>query len=131
MAKAPKRSLSRRDEQVMRVIWERGPCTAEDVRNALKRKHPLKDSTVRTILRRLEAKGYLAHRTQGRTYVYRTLIAAENAAAEVVRQLVQRLCNGSVEQLLVGMVNRKVVTADALESLAQKIAALEDEMEES
>ncbi len=131
MARAPKRSLSRRDEQVMRVIWERGPCTAEDVRNALKRKHPLKDSTVRTILRRLEAKGYLAHRTQGRTYVYRTLIAAENAAAEVVRQLVQRLCNGSVEQLLVGMVNRKVVTADALESLAQKIAALEDEMEES
>ena len=64
----------------------------------------MKDATVRTILRRLEEKGYVTHRVEGRTYIYRGLERPEKAAVSAIRQLLDRFCGGSVEQLLVGMV---------------------------
>ena len=55
----------------MAAIWERSSATAEDVREALASQHPMKDSTVRTVLSRLEDKGYLEHRVEGRTNIYK------------------------------------------------------------
>jgi BlaI family penicillinase repressor len=121
MARPMKRSMSPLEDTVMRVIWARGPCTAEDVRQALVRKQPMKDSTVRTVLSRLEEKGYLVHEVVGRTYVYRERVPAQKAAAQAVRQIVDRFCKGSVEQLLLGMVNDRILTAEQLEELARKI----------
>ena len=121
MARPMKRSMSPLEDTVMRVIWARGPCTAEDVRQALLRKQPMKDSTVRTVLGRLEEKGYLVHEVVGRTYVYRERVPAQKAAAQAVRQIVDRFCKGSVEQLLLGMVNDRILTAEQLEELARKI----------
>jgi predicted transcriptional regulator len=85
----------------------------------------MKDSTVRTILRRLEAKGYVSHEISGRTYVYRPQLPARRAATQAVRQIVDRLCEGSVEQLLQGMVSDRIVTAEQLKELARKIAQAE------
>jgi BlaI family penicillinase repressor len=121
MARPMKRSMSPLEDTVMRVIWARGPCTAEDVRQALLRKQPMKDSTVRTVLGRLEEKGYLVHEVAGRTYVYRERVPAQKAAAQAVRLIVDRFCKGSVEQLLLGMVNDRILTAEQLEELARKI----------
>jgi BlaI family transcriptional regulator, penicillinase repressor len=125
MARPTKRSMSPLEDTVMRVIWARGPSTAEDVRQALSRKQPMKDSTVRTVLRRLEEKGYLAHEVSGRTYVYRVRVPALKAATQAVRQIVDRFCEGSIEQLLTGMVNDRILTAEQLEELARKIAEAE------
>jgi predicted transcriptional regulator len=97
------------------------------VRQALARKQPMKDSTVRTVLRRLEEKGYLSHEVSGRTYVYRERVPARKAATQAVRQIVDRFCEGSVEQLLLGMVDDRIVTAEQLEELARKIAEAEAE----
>ena len=69
----------------------------------------MKESTVRTILKRLEEKGYVEHRVEGRTNVYSGIDAPQNVAAKAVRQIIERFCGGSVEQLLVGMVNNDVV----------------------
>ena len=80
MARPAKRSMSPLEDTVMRVIWARGPCTADEVRQALSRKQPMKDSTARTVLRRLEEKGYLTHEVSGRTYVYRERVPARKAA---------------------------------------------------
>jgi predicted transcriptional regulator len=123
--------MSPLEDIVMRVIWARGPCTAEDVRQALARKQPMKDSTVRTVLRRLEEKGYLAHEVSGRTYVYRERVPARKAATQAVRQIVDRFCEGSVEQLLLGMVDDRILTAEQLEELARKIAEAEARGEEN
>ena len=125
MARPMKRSMSPLEDTVMRVIWARGPCTAEDVRQALLREQPMKDSTVRTVLGRLEEKGYLVHEVVGRTYVYRERVPAQKAAAQAVRQIVDRFCEGSVEQLLLGMVNDRILTAEQLEELARKITEAE------
>jgi predicted transcriptional regulator len=82
----------------------------------------LKDSTIRTILRRLEEKGYVTHRAEGRTYVYTGAEPPQDVAAGAVRQIIDRFCGGSVEQLLVGLVNNDVVGEEELERLAQRIA---------
>jgi predicted transcriptional regulator len=106
----------------MEIVWERGSVTAEEVRASLAQRHPMKESTVRTILKRLEEKEYVKHRVAGRTNVYSGLDAPENVAAKAVRQIIERFCGGSVEQLLVGMVANDVVDEEELQRLAQRIA---------
>ena len=86
----------------------------------------MKDATVRTILRRLEQKGYVTHRVDGRTYIYSGAERPQNVAVSAVRQIIDRFCSGSVEQLLVGMVDQEVVSRRELESLAKKIAQRKD-----
>ncbi|MGC9971410.1 MAG: BlaI/MecI/CopY family transcriptional regulator [Bryobacteraceae bacterium] len=114
--------LSGLEHLAMQFLWAHGPASAEQVREALALRRPLKDSTVRTILRRLEGKGYLTHRVEGRTYIYAGLEAPQSVAAGAVRQIIDRFCGGSLEQLLVGMVNNDVVDERELQRLAQRIA---------
>ncbi len=123
MPRKQKPALSDLENKVMGVVWEHGQATADLVRTEFEGSQPLKDSTVRTILRRLEEKGYLRHTTEGRTYLYVPTVASQNVAADAVRGIIERFCNGSVENLLVGMVDREVVSAATLQILAKRIAA--------
>ena len=108
------------EREVMQLVWAKGPVTAEAVREELARR--LKESTVRTVLRRLEEKGYVTHTVDGRTNVYAGIEGPQKVAAKAVRQIIDRLCGGSVEQLLVGMVANDVVDERELQRLAQRIA---------
>ncbi len=107
----------------MRMVWRQPDCTADDVRTALAADHPMKESTVRTLLRRLEAKGYVTHDVDGRTFRYRAVNAPEAVAASAVRRIIDRFCNGSVEQLLVGLVDSQIVDREELRRLAARIGA--------
>lgn len=113
------------ENAVMHVLWERGTATADDVRLALEKTRTLKESTVRTLLRRLEEKGLVDHAVDGRTFIYRPKVAAENVATQAVRGIIDRFCAGSVEALLSGMVDGELITADKLRQLADKIADAE------
>jgi len=125
MANRGKPQLSPLENEVMNVVWERGDATADDVRNALASARPMKDSTVRTLLRRLEEKGFVEHSVCGRTFHYTPKVAPQNVASNAVRGIIERFCDGSVENLLVGMVDSELVTADKLKGLAEKIAKAE------
>ena len=129
MAHKKKNQLSPLEDKVMQTVWDGGSVTAEDVRKALAKSdhksQPLKDSTVRTILRRLEEKGFVKHTTQGRTYVYSPKVASQIVATDAVRGIIERFCDGSVEDLLVGMVDNEIVSADKLKKLAERIAKAE------
>ena len=117
-----RKPLSNLEHEAMDFIWAAGePVTAERLREGLARR--LKDSTVRTVLRRLEAKGYLTHSVEGRTYLYRGVVARQNVAVRAVRQIIERFCGGSVEQLLVGMVDQEVLDRRELRRLAEKMAS--------
>jgi BlaI family penicillinase repressor len=118
----PIKGLGELEQAVLETLWESGDSTAEECREALMGTHPMKDSTVRTVLRRLEEKGYLTHEVRGRTYVYRPSEERQNVAARAAKQLVDRFCGGSVEQLLVGMVESDVLDPEELERLARRIA---------
>ena len=115
-------SLGEFEQLVMDYVWSQRSTTAEACREALLPRHAMKDSTVRTVLRRLEEKGFVSHEVEGRTYVYRAVQARRNIAARAVSHIVDRFCGGSVEQLLVGMVESDVLDGEELQRLAQKIA---------
>jgi len=129
-ARKHRKPLSNLEHLVMDAVWKRQPVTAEDVRAALAERHPMKESTVRTILKRLEEKGYLRHKVEGRTNIYIGADAPQNVAAKAVRQIIDRFCGGSVEELLVGMVANDVVDERELQRLAQRIARRKNREEE-
>ena len=118
-----KKPLSELEQSVMDHVWQAAPCTADTVREGLAAEHPLKDSTIRTVLSRLEAKGYVTHTVDGRTNLYRPCDPPQKVAAHAVRQIIDRFCSGSVEELLVGMVDDQVLDREELQRLALKIAA--------
>ena len=119
---APLKSLSELEHQLMDILWARGPATAEQIREALAPRNVLKDSTIRTILKRLQQKGYVQYTVAGKAFVYRGVEKPRNVAVQAVRQILDRFCNGSLEQLLVGMVENEVVDRAELRQLALKLA---------
>ena len=110
---------------MMQLIWQHAAnneaMSAEQVREELGR--PLKDSTIRTVLRRLEEKGYLTHSVENRTYLYRPAEARQMVAGRAVKRIIDWFCDGSVEALLVGMVDSDVLDKKELQRLADRIAA--------
>jgi predicted transcriptional regulator len=125
-AKRPRKPLSELEHLVMDVLWKRSESTAEDVREALSKRHPMKDSTARTMLKRLEDKGYVKRHVDGRTNVYRVSEPPGNLAVAAVQQIINRLCGGSVEQLIVGMVDREILDERELRRLAEKLRRRKD-----
>ena len=109
------------ERDILSIVWRLGNVTAEQVREELDR--PLKDSTVRTVLRRLEEKGYLAHTMENRTFFYQPAESRQKVAGRAVQRIVDWFCEGSVEELLVGMVDSKVLDRAELQRLADRIAA--------
>jgi BlaI family penicillinase repressor len=119
--KRPK-GLGEVEQMVMDYVWTHGPCSAESCREALADTRPMKDSTVRTILRRLEQKAFLSHEIDGRTFIYRAAENRQNVAVRAVKSIIDRFCGGSAEELVVGLVNSDVIDRHQLERLARKVA---------
>lgn len=117
--------LGELERSILQLIWQKGAedggVSAEQVREELGR--PLKDSTIRTVLRRLEEKGYLTHKIEGRTYLYSPAEARQVVAGRAVKRIIDWFCDGSVEALLVGMVDSQVLDKKELQRLADRIAA--------
>ncbi len=128
---ARQKPLGDLEQLVMNFLWSKGPTTAEAVREGLAGTRPLTDSTIRTVLRRLEAKRYVKHKTEGRQFVYSGVRQPRRVAAEAVRDILKRLCRGSMEELLAGMVDHRVVKSSELRRLAEKIEELDRERRKS
>jgi predicted transcriptional regulator len=112
--KAPLTDL---ESAVMQAVWDSGPSSVEAVHQIVSRKRDLKEATVRTLLRRLEHKGYLRHEEEGRAYVYHAIEPSSGIAARAVRQIIDRFCQGSVEELVSGMVDSNVLSTSELNRL--------------
>jgi predicted transcriptional regulator len=121
--------LGELEREVMHLVWLGGPLTAQEVGERLPRQ--LTDSTIRTVLRRLEAKGYVRHTVEDRAFVYRAAEPRAKVAATAVKHIVDWLCNGSVEELLLGMVDHAVLDPRQIQALAQAIKEAKDERAEN
>jgi len=124
MTDDPMPELGELERAVMQLVWARDSITAEAVRELLPRRP--KESTARTVLRRLEEKGYVTHTVEGRTYVFRAAKARRHVAAGAVRRIVDQFCNGSVEEVLVGMMDAKMFDKRQLDLLREKIEKAKD-----
>jgi BlaI family transcriptional regulator, penicillinase repressor len=113
--------LSSLERDVMRVLWDRGDVAADDVRQVLPR--ALKDATVRTVLRRLEEKGYVSHTVDGRSFVYHAVHQREAIAGSILRQFADAFFGNSVSALLVGLVETDALSAKDLQTAIQKVEA--------
>jgi BlaI family transcriptional regulator, penicillinase repressor len=115
------KNLGEVEQLVMDYIWAHGPSSSEACREALASSRPMKDSTIRTVLRRLEEKGYLTHEIQGRTFIYRAADARQSVAVRAVKSIIDRFCGGSAEELVLGMVDNAVLSRKQLERLTRRI----------
>ena len=116
------------EQFVMDFVWAHPDCTADTCREGLASQRRLKDSTIRTILRKLEEKGYVTHKVDGRTFVYRAVDTKRNVAVQAAQQLIDRFCGGSVEELLVGLVDNQLLEPKQLQRLAAKIASRKEKI---
>src|SRR5437899_11156769 len=92
------RDLSRRERQILDILYERGQATAADVQNALP--EPPSYSAVRALLRILEDKGHVRHLQDGPRYVYVPSVARENAKRSALRHVLRTFFDGSAEQAI-------------------------------
>jgi BlaI family penicillinase repressor len=107
------------EHELLTILWTYGEMTAFAVRKHVSRK--LKDPTIRTVLRRLEEKGYVTHTVVSGTFIYRSIDTAEAAAASAVQGIVDGYCGGSLERVLRGLIDAGFVDTTRLETLIGKL----------
>jgi BlaI family transcriptional regulator, penicillinase repressor len=105
------------ESELMQAVWNHGPCSVETVHRIISRTRALKEGSTRTLLGRLEQRGYLKHEVKDRAYIYSAVEPARNLAAKAVRQILDRLCQGSVEELMSGLVESKVLNNAEMDRL--------------
>ena len=112
--------LADREAEIMEVLWTHGPSTVAEVRDHLK--DNLAYTTVLTILRNLEGKGYLGHNEEGRAHRYLPLILREAAQRSALRDLATKLFSGSSSLLLTQLVRDEDLTEKDLERIRRLLA---------
>jgi predicted transcriptional regulator len=121
MPRRPSPALTDAEARVMAVLWERAQATVADVHAALRRKRPVSYSTVQTILRILEEKGYVSHEKVARAFIYRPRVDERQARRRALRHLVARLFNGSPSLLVLNVLEDDQIEADELNRLKKLI----------
>ena len=101
----------------MEIVWERGEVSVQEVRDVLSRTRQAARNTVRTLLERMEAKGWLKHRTEGRTFFYSTARPRHDAIGQKVREIVETVCGGSPEILVAALLDYRGLQPDELERI--------------
>ena len=121
------KNLGEVEQSVMDYIWSRGSTTAEACREALATTRPMKDSTIRTVLRRLEEKGFLRHTKakEGRAFVYRAVVDREQASRTAVRHLVSRFFRNSPELLVLNLLEDEELSRKELRRIRALLAGVE------
>jgi BlaI family transcriptional regulator, penicillinase repressor len=120
MARRTSPALTDAEARVMGVLWQRKAATVGDVVAAFK-KHPVTYSTVQTILRILETKGYVAHDKVERAFVYRPIVDQAQARRRALRHLVGRLFEGSPSLLVANVLDDESIDASELQRLKELI----------
>jgi BlaI family penicillinase repressor len=105
--------------QIMQVLWMRGRATAREITEELSRTKPIAHSTVQTLLRKLEAKGAVAHDVEDRTFVFRPLYQQSEVTQTATRDLLSRVFNGSVYGLVAHLLKHEPISEEELRRLRQ------------
>ncbi len=110
---------------IMRVLWDRGEAAVADVHEALHRERGLALTTIATMLRKLEQKGVVDHRSEGRQFIYRPLVEQHDVRRSMVREMTERLFGGDSTALVSHLVSEREIDAEDLPRLKRMIAAAE------
>ena len=108
----PDESLSPAQMEIMEIVWEKGEVAAAEVRRLLGDGRDLARETVRTMLERMEAKGWLKHRIVGRTFFYSAAVPRGATAGQKVIELIDTVCGGSPERLMTALLDYRGLSAE-------------------
>ncbi len=108
--KPPLPRLSPAQQELMDILWERGELSASEVGTILRPKRHLARNTVRTLLLRMEEKGWLTHREEGRAHRYSPAVPREATIGKKVIELIDTLCGGSPEALMSALLDHRGLT---------------------
>jgi predicted transcriptional regulator len=120
-------SLTNREADVMRVLWDHGPSVVAEVRERLT--DELAYTTVLTILRTLETKGYVAHEEEGRVHRYFAAVKEQAAQRSALRHLTHKLFNGSAELLFTHLVSDQKLSPEQIRRVRKLLAEKSDKEE--
>lgn len=112
-------TLTEAELRLMQVLWEKGPCTVQQVLEALSSKPSLAYNSVLTTTRILEKKGYVKHVKDGRAHVYAPLLGRKEATRSEIRHLVSRFFANSDEMLVLNILEDRGVDQEELTRLRQ------------
>ena len=110
---------------VLRALWSAREATVTEVHAAMQSERALAVTTVATLLKRLEARGILTHRTEGRQYIYRALVGADEVGRTMTSELVDDVYEGDVTGLFAHLLDAKSVTAEDLKEIKRMIREAE------
>lgn len=125
MSRKESSGLTDAELRLMDVIWKRGPATVSEVLQDLRGAAPAY-SSVLTMLRILERKGYLKHRKAGKAFVYRPVVERDQARRHAVSHLLRRFFDESPELLMLNLVERTKIRPEELAKLKDRIAREEE-----
>lgn len=109
--------LSKAELEVARIVWRRGGSTVRDVLEGLPADRGIDFKTVQTYLRRLEAKGYLQSKREGRTLIYRPRVRATTVTRQLVNDFLDRLFDGEALPLVQCLIQEKGFSPDEIRQL--------------
>ena len=120
-------ALTSREADVMQVLWDHGPCVVAEVRAHLQ--DDLAYTTVLTVLRTLEAKGYVRHQEEGRGHRYSAKVQQQAARKSAVKHLADKLFKGSAELLFTHLVAEQKLTREQIDRMRELLAEKADDTE--
>lgn len=116
--------LSGREYTILKVLWEQGPSTVREVRKRVAQNDPREEipyTTVLSLLQLMEKKGYVTHEAHGKTYRYRAAVNQGPTTRRIIRDFLGRFFDGSVEALLMNLVDDPKVKPEAWEMLRAEL----------
>jgi len=108
--------------RILRILWRHHEATVAEVMAELGRASRLAYTTVATMLRKMEARGLVRHRVEGRTFIYRSLVGEEQVSRKLTDHLLERLFQGSLSGMVSHLLSTHEVSADELAELERLIA---------
>jgi predicted transcriptional regulator len=115
---------------ILRVLWDRGPCTVRDVQEALERERRTGYTTALKLLQIMTDKGLVRRDDRQRTHVFEAVLPAETTQRQLVRDLVDRAFGGSAQQLVMQALSAKKASKADLAEIRRLLDSLEQQMEE-
>jgi predicted transcriptional regulator len=122
MSKTKRYRLGDLQLKIMKALWDRGEAGASEVQDALGAGAGLAYTTIATMLRKMEDRGLVKHRLEGRRFIYRAVVAPETVTLSMANDLLDRLFEGSLAGMLNHLLTTREVSREELFELEQLIA---------
>lgn len=119
----PEADLSAAQQEIMEIIWKHGELSASEIREIVGRERPVSRNTIRTLLERMQSKGWIQYRPIGRTFLYSAAIPRQESIGRKIAEFVDDFCEGSAESLVSALLNYRGLSTTEL----KKIRAMLDE----